>query len=121
MLANPTHYSSLPGRPGVNAMPQGVPQGPWNSLYRSAPGAQLPAVRYPGMHGAGLGMPVQIVGGLGESTGKKVGLSLFNVAAAMGVGAAIGLAVHGKRPVLWPALILGGVSLATTALTWNAA
>lgn len=113
MFANPTTYNSLPARPGLHAMPQGVPQGPWGPLYRSAPGAQLPAVRYPGMSGAGLGAPVQIVGaGLGQgSTAKKFGMVLLGVASAAGVGAAIGLAVHGRRPVLYPALTLGAVSL----------
>lgn len=118
MLANPTKYSSLPGVPGVNALPQGVPHGPWNSVYRAAPGAQIPAVRYPGMHGAGLGMPVQIVGGLGDSTGKKVGMVLLQALAAAGVGAAVGLAVHSKRPVLFPALAMGGVSLASSLMFW---
>jgi hypothetical protein len=122
MFANPTKYSSLPTAPHANALPQGVPHGPWNQLYRSAPGAQLPAVAYPGMRGAGLGMPVQIVGGgLGEAgTGKKIALIAVQALAAAGMGAAVGLAVHGRRPVLFPALAMGGVSLATSLMFWSA-
>lgn len=48
MVATPTHYSALPSMPQLNAMPQGVPAGPWGPLYRSAPGAQIPGVRLTG-------------------------------------------------------------------------
>lgn len=118
MLANPTNYSSLPAMPHINAMPQGIPGGPWGPLYRSAPGAQIPGVRYPGMRGAGLGAsPVQILG-FGDSAGSSFVSLLGRVGLAAGTGAAIGLAVHGSRPVLYPALVLGGMSLAAAAVAW---
>lgn len=118
MLATPTHYNSLPSMPQINALPQGMPAGPWGPLYRSAPGAQLPATRYPGMRGAGLGAsPVQILG-FGDGAGASFVSLLGRVGLAAGTGAAIGLAVHGSRPVLYPALVLGGMSLVGAAIHW---
>ena len=114
MLASPTHYDSLPPMPTISALPGGVPMGPYGPLYRAAPGAQIPAVRYPGMMGA---PPVQLVGGLGNSTGKKMVVVGISALGAAGLGAAMGLAVHNKkRPVLYPALLLGGVSLASSLI-----
>ena len=76
MRQSATAYSSLPGQPTMHALPQGVPFGPWQHLYRAAPGAQIPATYLPGMsrhpgramHGALGNVPgVSLVGGLGAS------------------------------------------------------
>ncbi len=125
LFGNPTMYDSLPGAPRINALPQGVPGGPWNPVYRAAPGAQIPAVQYPGMRGGGLGMaglgrmPVQIVGAE-ATTGKKMGLLIVNAIAAAGVGALFAVSVKSARPVLFPAIVFGGVSLATGLYWWAA-
>jgi hypothetical protein len=112
MLASPTNYNSLPPMPQISALPQGIPSGPWGPLYRSAPGAQLPAVRYSGMQG-GLGRsPVTLVGsGLGSfSSSPWLSLGLAALISA-GVGAAYAKARDSRRPVLYPSLVLGGVTL----------
>lgn len=116
MLANPTQYSSLPGMPTINAMPGGLPQGPWGPLYRSAPGAQIPAVRYPGMMGA-LGAPVQILGADEPMTkGQMAKAVVVGTAMSAGVGAAFAAAVGSGNPVRNGALVLGGLSLASGLL-----
>jgi hypothetical protein len=116
-----TPYSSLPGAPSINALPQGIPRGPWSSVYRSAPGARIPAVQYPGMMGAGFGnVPgVSLVGALGQdSNGKmtkaeKFTATLFGAALSAGVAAGFAHFLRSRdRPVLAPALYMGGVSLA---------
>jgi len=120
--AGPTEYSTLPAIPQINAMPQGIPSGPWGPLYRSAPGAQIPAVQYPGMMGAfGQGRaPVRIDGAFGQEgdesfwgIGKVAFVSALFAAAT---GAAYAFARESNRPVLYPALTLGGFSLVGTLL-----
>lgn len=113
-----TPYSSLPGMPSINALPQGVPRGPWGKLYRSAPGAQIPAVRYPGMMGAGFGsVPGINIVGIGQENGmtkaEKFSATLFGAALSAGVAAGFAHFLRSSnRPVLAPALFMGGVSLA---------
>lgn len=115
---SPTAYSSLPGMPTVNAMPQGIPRGPWGKLYRSSPGAQLPAVRYPGMMGAGFGsVPGVNIVGIGAENGmtktEKFTAAIFGAVLSAGVAAGFAhFLKNRRRPVLAPALYMGGISLA---------
>ncbi len=64
-----TPFDSVPSMPIPHSLPQGVPFGPWQSLYQASPGAQLPAVSLPQMLHGGLGQlgptGVTLVGGLG--------------------------------------------------------
>jgi hypothetical protein len=113
MLAAPPAYSSLPNMPSVNALPGGVPFGPWGKLYRSAPGAQLPAVHYPGMRGAGV-----TIQGFGQTNGTAGTLGRLLLAAGISaaVAAAFAMARDSSRPVLNPALVMGGITFGTGVL-----
>jgi len=113
---SPTQYSSLPSMPTINAMPSGIPQGPWGPLYRSAPGAQIPATVYPGMMGA-LGSPVQILGADEPMTkGQMAKAVVVGSAMSAAVGASFAAAVGSANPVRNGALVLGGISLASGLL-----
>lgn len=111
MLAAPPAYSSLPNIPSVNALPGGVPYGPWGKLYRSAPGAQIPAVHYPGMRGAA-GVTIQ---GFGQTNGTAGVLVRLFLAAGISaaIAAAFSMARDSSRPVLNPALVMGGITFGT--------
>ncbi len=112
--AGPTQYESLPSVPQVNAMPQGVPSGPWGPVYRSAPGAQLPAVAYPGMMGPPRA-PVRIDGALGQGTAWDTAkTAAVGALFAVITGAAYAFSRDSRRPVLYPALTLGGLSVVGT-------
>lgn len=129
---SPTAYSSLPSAPTINAMPQGIPRGPWGPLYRSAPGAQIPAVRYPGMSGAlgatgvvfqgalGSVPGVNIVGALGQNgmltAGSAVTGLLLAGALSAAYGAGIAYFVKSRKPVRNTALYAGGVTIGTGLL-----
>lgn len=108
MLAtSATPYSSLPPMPTINAMPDGIPRGPWGALYRSAPGAQIPAVRYPGMQGA----PVQILGALGANGEASWGRVALGVALSAGYAAGLAYMIRSRKPVRNAALFAGGLAL----------
>lgn len=119
MLAAPPAYSSLPNMPTVNALPGGVPYGPWGSLYRSSPGAQLPAVHYPGMRGGGLGGNAGVtIQGFGQSTGRlgTVGTLFIAAGISAAMAAAYAMARESRRPILNPALVMGGITFGTGLL-----
>jgi hypothetical protein len=113
LSASPTPYSSLPGMPMVNALPGGVPYGPWQQMYRAAPGAQLPSVSLPSL--AGFGGPAQVVfqGTLGQAPTKTQMLASTFGAALVSAGVAAGFAstIGSSRPVLYPTLFMGGITL----------
>jgi hypothetical protein len=118
-------YDSLPAMPSINALPGGVPHGPWGPLYRSAPGAQIPAVRYPGMMGAahgrsgvtllggaaaGLGAPVQILGfGQGSKVDKVITIGVTALFAGA-YGAGLAWTIKSRRPIRNAALFTGGMA-----------
>lgn len=118
MAPTPTKYQTLPGMPTPNAMPQGVPRGPWSKLYRTAPGASLPsqAMMYGGL---GAAPAVQIVGGLGEATtGKKAAVLVINTVAAAIIGSLIALGVGSGNPIRNTAIAMGGVTFVTGLYWW---
>lgn len=127
MHPSATPYSSLPAMPGINAMPKGIPYGPWSHLYRAAPGAQIPAVRYPGMHGAiatiqgALGAPPAVIQGFGQNGEVQVKLGmgslLLGVVLSAGYGAAMAMTIKSKHPVRNTALLTGGSALVGGLLT----
>lgn len=119
-------YDSLPAMPTINALPGGMPQGPWGPLYRSAPGAQIPAARYPGMMGAGfgqpsaakvtllgaassLGAPVQILGEAPTTTTAVVGL-VAGALLAGAYGAGLAYCLKSRKPIRNTALFTGGMA-----------
>lgn len=131
MLVTPTNYQSLPTVPHVNAMPQGIPAGPWSMLMKTAPGASLPSQTamyphyHPGMMGFGQPPPVQIVGAFGAanggtSTAKKIAGVLVVALSAAGLGALYAVARGSSKPVLYPAMVMGGFSLMGGLATWAA-
>ncbi|KKM99753.1 hypothetical protein LCGC14_1144630 [marine sediment metagenome] len=123
MTSTPTNYQSLPNVPGINAMPQGVPRGPWSNLYRTAPGSSLPSqmMLYGGAGGLGRAPAVQIVGGLGEaSTGKKTAILLMNTVFAAIIGTVVAMGVGSSNPVRNTAIGMGGVAFVTGLYFWAA-
>ena len=116
----PTPYSSLPNVPTAAALPGGVPYGPWGPLYRSAPGAQLPATYYPGMtrypgHRRGMSgalgnLPVTFVNGFGQAGPTTLTGMLMAATVSAVAGAAYAMARDSRRPVLNPALVMGGLT-----------
>lgn len=122
MIAGPPAYSSLPNIPNVNALPGGVPYGPWGNLYRSAPGAQLPAVHYPGMypgrHGMrGFGAAGVTIQGFGQGNGLgTAGTLLIAAGISAAVGAAYAMAIKTRKPIRNAALVMGGITLGTGLL-----
>lgn len=130
-------YDSLPAMPTINALPGGIPRGPWGPLYRPAPGAQIPAATYPGMMGAfgrrnggvtllgggaaaGLGGPVQILG-QATNTDKLITIGVTALFAGL-YGAGLAWTIRSKKPIRNAALFTGGmasigglVALATTS------
>ena len=126
LMASPTPYSSVPAMPTVNAMPGGVPYGPWQSLYRAAPGAQLPAVDLPGLRNYGMmgafGAPQVKFMGLGQNgqplTKQQIVIGLLAATAiSAGIAAGFSMARDSGRPIVNPALFMGGVTLAGGLLT----
>lgn len=131
MHSSATPYSSLPAMPTINAMPYGIPRGPWDHLYRSAPGAQIPAVRYPGMRGAGFGSAM--MGALGDVPGvtiqgfgaeatngngtAKISGLLIGALFAAGYGAGLAMAITSGNPIRNSALLSGGVTLGAGLLS----
>jgi hypothetical protein len=111
MHASPTQYSSLPSAPTINALPGGIPQGPWSQLYRSAPGASIPAGRYPGMMGAGLGAAPVTIMGFGQGATGKLAAGALNVGMAAASGAVLAWAVNSPRPLRTTAMLSGGMAL----------
>ncbi len=113
MHASATPYSSLPGQPTVNALPYGIPTGPWQHAYRAAPGAQLPAVRYPGMMGAGFGdVPGVTIQGFGAGNAANgLGTLLLGSIIAAGYGAVLAMTIGSGNPVRNTALLSGGLAL----------
>jgi hypothetical protein len=117
--------------PTVNALPGGVPYGPWGPLYRAAPGAEIPAVYYPGMtHAPGMrtglrgfgatgARAVTLLGPFGQvdTTAGALGTMLVTAAIAAGGAALFAMAVKSKNPVRNSALLAGGLSLGTGLLT----
>jgi hypothetical protein len=109
--------------PTVNALPGGVPYGPWGPLYRAAPGAEIPAVYYPGMQGAGFGARsargVTLLGPFGQvdTTTQALGTMLVTAAIAAGGAAIFALAIKSRNPVRNAALTAGGLSLGAGLLT----
>jgi hypothetical protein len=111
--------------PTVNALPGGVPYGPWQSLYRAAPGAQLPAVDLPGLHSYGMmgafGAPQVKFMGLGQNaklTKQQIVIGLLAATAiSAGIAAGFSMARESSRPIVNPALFMGGVTLAGGLLT----
>ena len=132
MIVTPTNYESLPTVPHVNAMPGGMPHGPWGPLYKTAPGASLPSqtALYPHYHanmmgGLGQAPPVQIVGAFGAATNgtstmKKIAGVLVVALSAAGLGALYAVALKSKKKVLYPAIVMGGFSLMGGLATWAA-
>ena len=122
MIAGPPSYSSLPNIPNVNALPGGVPYGPWGNLYRSAPGAQIPAVHYPGMNPygmrGGLGAAGVTIQGFGQATNGlgNTGTLLIAAAISAAVGAAYAMAIKTRKPIRNAALVMGGITLGTGLL-----
>lgn len=107
MLASPTKYGTLPGMPGVSALPGGVPQGPWHALYRGSPGSVLPATMYPGMQMHG---PVTLVGTTDNGQFNWTN-AIVAAAASAGAAAVYAMARQTANPVRNPALAMGGLTL----------
>ena len=125
---SPTAYGSLNPAPFPNALPGGVPRGPWADVARAAPGAQIPSVRYPGMINGGLGAPVSFVNGSlgaaginilgnGPITASKAVTGLL-VAGALSAlyGAGVAYYVGSANPVRNTAAFAGGVTVGTGLL-----
>jgi len=116
-----TPYAALPNAPRLHDT--AIPRGPWQNLYRAAPGAQLPAVRYPGMMGAALGsVPgVGIVGALGAAADLTKSATLKNLLIATLVstayGAGIAYFIESASPVRNTALYTGGLTVGAGLLS----
>lgn len=124
-------YQTLPSVPTVNALPQGVPQGPWHQLYRGAPGSMIPAAplpimlgqsRYPG--GIRFQGPVKFQGLGQDETGVDVAKKavMLTAGAAVSAGVAYGAFYYaGAARPKNAALFMGVISLLAGAYRWATA
>ncbi len=115
----------------INAMPDGVPLGPWSNVHRLAPGAGVPSSPYRQMMGAGFGgaMPVfqgalgavpgvNIVGALGQPITASKAVTGLLIAGGLSAlyGAGIAYFVKSRSPVRNTAIFAGSVTVGTGLL-----